>query len=279
MSYSLNGLYRVIGISKQAVHRHAQRSQHLEQQVYQLMREAELLRAEHPGCGVEKMYYTLAPSCMGRDKFVELFMALGYRVRRPKNYQRTTYAGQMYYPNLIKGLQVRSPSSVWQSDITYIRIGERFFYAVFIIDVYTKMVVGYRVSKSLRAEANVQALRMALRYHDPPEIHHSDRGSQYIYGDYIKLLRLNNCKISMACSAQENAYAERINQTIKDEYLKHWSIKTFEQLQYKVGKAVKHYNEKRIHRNIDRRTPSDFQDYWKTLSNENKPIITIFDNN
>ncbi len=83
----------------------------------------------------------------------------------------------------------------------------------------------------------------------------------------------------MASSAQENAYAERINQTIKDEYLKHWSIKTFEQLQNKVRGAVTHYNEKRIHTNIYRMTPCDFQDYWKTLTNENKPIITIFDNN
>ncbi len=123
-----------------------------------LIQEADQLRCEHPGCGVEKMYYTLRPDFMGPDKFIELFMELGYRVRRRRNYQRTTYPALVYYPNLIKGYQVGSPSVIWQSDIIYIRLMERFYYAVFIIDVYTKRIEGHRESKSLRAEANVRAL-------------------------------------------------------------------------------------------------------------------------
>ncbi|MEL7006951.1 MAG: DDE-type integrase/transposase/recombinase, partial [Bacteroidota bacterium] len=183
---------------------------------------AEVLRKEHPGCGVEKMYYALKPDFIGRDRFIDTFMAMGYRIVKHKNYRRTTRAGSMYYPNLIQGLQVRAPSTVWQSDITYIRIGERYHYAVFIIDVYTKKIVGYQVSDHMRAKANMLALKKALKGNRPPVIHHSDRGSQYTYKGYINLLTSKECRISMAESAQNNAYAERINRTIKEEYLKSW---------------------------------------------------------
>ncbi|MGM0934980.1 MAG: DDE-type integrase/transposase/recombinase, partial [Bacteroidota bacterium] len=108
----------------------------------------------HPGCGVEKMYYTLKPGFIGRDRFVETFIQLGYRLKRKKNYRRTTIAGKIYYPNKIKGLEINTPSVVWQSDITYYRVGDKFYYAVFIIDVYTKKVVGYRVSDHMRGTAN-----------------------------------------------------------------------------------------------------------------------------
>ena len=89
MRYSLNQLYQSIGISKQAIHRYEQRQELFDQQVKQLLVEADELRAEHPGCGVEKMYYTLKPSFIGRDRFIELFMDLGFRLRRFKNYRKS----------------------------------------------------------------------------------------------------------------------------------------------------------------------------------------------
>lgn len=215
----MNKLYTAVGISKQAVHQYDARQKVFDKKVIQLILEAEELREDHPGCGVEKMYYTLQPNFIGRDRFIELMMELGYRLKRKKNYRRTTIASKVYHPNLIKGMIIDRPSMVWQSDITYIPIGNKHYYAVFIIDVYTKKIVGYQVSDHMRANANVQALKMALKENDAPEIHHSDRGSQYTYKGYIELLKKNGVKLSMALSAQDNAYAERINRTIKEEYL------------------------------------------------------------
>ena len=205
----MNQLYKSVGISKQAVYQYARRQSVFDKKVSDLIVEADQLREDHPGCGVEKMYYTLNPDFIGRDRFIETFMALGYRLKQKKNYKRTTYSSDIFYPNYIKGLQVTAPSEIWQSDITYIRVGQKFYYAVFIIDVYTKKIVGYQVSDHMRASANIKALKMALKNHKAPRIHHSDRGSQYIYKGYISLLRSNNCTISMALTAQDNAYAER----------------------------------------------------------------------
>lgn len=243
----------------------------------QLLYEAEVLRKEHPGCGVEKMYYALQPSFIGRDRFIELFMDMGFRLQRCRNYRRTTYAGYLNYPNLIKGLQLDRPGMVWQSDITYIELGEGFCYAVFIIDVYSKVIVGYRLSGHMRATANIEALQMAIRQHGAPQIHHSDRGSQYTSTAYLQLLERGGCKISMAESAQDNAYAERINRTIKEEYIDHWKPKTLQAMQKSIRKAVDHYNNQRPHNYLNRMAPIAFLKAWE--SGTVNQTITIFDNN
>jgi putative transposase len=279
MSYSLNKLYSVVGLSKQAVHQYARRQESFDKKLMNLMFEADVLRDEHPGCGVRKMYNTLMPDFIGRDRFVDAFMDLGYRLKRSKNYRRTTYSSAAAnYHNLIKGMEVSAPSTIWQSDITYIYVGERFYYAVFIIDVYTKKIVGYQVSDHMRATANINALKMALKEHKAPLVHHSDRGSQYICKDYINLLNEGNIKISMAQSAQDNAYAERINRTIKEEYLDHWKPKNFEQLKRCLTKAVDNYNNKRPHNNLGNLNPAKFEQNWNILETINRPKFRIFNN-
>ena len=156
MSYSLNQLYEAIGISKQAVHQYERRQIVFDNQLMNLMSEADDIRRDHPGCGVEKMYNILKPDFIGRDRFVETFMQLGYRLKRKKNYRRTTIAGKIYYSNKIKGIEINAPSVVWQSDITYYRVGDKFYYAVFIIDVYTKKIVGYQVSDHMTGNSKLE---------------------------------------------------------------------------------------------------------------------------
>jgi transposase InsO family protein len=173
---------------------------------------------------------------------------------------------------------VSKPSVIWQSDITYIHAGNRFYYAVFIIDVYTKKIVGYTVSDHMRAVANIKALKMALKDNQAPEIHHSDRGSQYIYNGYIALLKANGCEISMAKTAQDNAYAERINRTIKNDYLEYWNPKSFNQLKRMVKKAVNHYNTVRPHNNIGKLSPVEFEKRLLMKSTFHQQSITIFNN-
>ena len=274
----MNKLYKTIGVSKQAVYQYAKRQHIFDNKLSNLMTEAEELRDEHPGCGVEKMYDALKPDFIGRDRFVDTMMELGFRVKRKKNYKRTTIASKIYYPNLIKGMEVNRPSQIWQSDITYIPVGGKHYYAVFIIDVYTKKIVGYQVSDHMRATANVKALQMALNKHPPPKIHHSDRGGQYIYKDYISLLKKQGSQISMALSAQDNAYAERINRTIKEEYIDHWKPKTFSELKRFVKRAVIQYNNIRPHNNLEKRSPIEFENLWSTMKDNNKPKLTIFNN-
>ncbi|WP_216746083.1 DDE-type integrase/transposase/recombinase [Paucihalobacter ruber] len=175
-------------------------------------------------------------------------------------------------------MKLNAPSVIWQSDITYIRVGEKFYYAVFIIDVYTKKIVGYQVSDHMRAIANVKVLRMALKSKKAPEIHHLDRGSQYIYNEYINLLKDKSFKMSMAKTAQDNAYAERINRTIKNDYIEHWKPKSFEQLKQMVKKALNQYNTVRSYNNIGKISPMQFENRFWMKSAFHPKSITIFNN-
>ena len=276
MNYSLNSVYRLAGLSKQAVIQQIKHQTVFEGQMAGLIMEADELREAHPGCGVEKMYYTLKPDFIGRDRFIDLMMQFGYRLRRKHNYKRTTYAGDQYYPNLINGLQINRPHQVWQTDITYIRMGDRFYYAIFIIDVYTRQIVGHRVSDHMRAEANVHALEKAILLHGPPQIHHSDRGSQYIYIPYVERLKNLGVALSMGRYPQENAYAERINRTIKEEYLDHWKPKSLAELRKMTARAVNQYNRTRPHCDLLRLSPVQYLKYWESLPENERPIMTIF---
>ena len=278
MTYSLNALYKVVEISKQAVAKQIRKQEIFEEQFFELLIQIDSIREEHPGCGVEKMYYTLKPSFIGRDAFIDYLMALGYRVKYNKNYRRTTIASKLYYPNLIKGMIVNRPNQIWQSDITYFEIADRFYYGVFIIDIYTKEIVGYNVSDNMRATANLKALKSAINKYGKVEIHHSDRGSQYVSKKYTALLKEHETQISMGLTAQDNAYAERINRTIKEEYLNHWKVKNYIELKRAVKKAVNHYNNKRLHNSLlpYRITPSEFRKKVINLQEQDRPKVMIY---
>lgn len=274
----MSRLYKYVGVTRQAINQYCTRQEAFDNRVLCLLSEVEELRGEHPGCGVEKMYYSLNPDFIGRDRFIELFMDLGFRLKKRINYKRTTYAVSSKYKNLIKGLAVSAPSVIWQSDITYYDINDKFYYVVFIIDVYTKIIVGYTVSENMRATANVKAMKMALANYKAPLVHHSDRGGQYVYNEYITLLEENKCKISMCKSSQDNAYAERINRTIKEEYLDHWKPSDFKQLKACTQRAVNHYNNKRIHNSLNRMKPDAFIQKWKKQQIKDRIIVNIYNN-
>lgn len=277
----MNSLFGVIGLTKQAVAQQQKRQLLFDAKLTELIIVADELRAAHPGCGVEKMYYTLRPNFLGRDRFIALFMDLGYRLETPKNRTKTTFSVFSKYENLISGLCVNGINQVVQSDISYFRIGDKFYYLVFIIDIYSKRIVGYQVSDHMRVSANYIALQQfkklrgqqALRYC----IHHSDRGSQYMCHIYINTLIELGCHISVGFKAQENAYAERINRTIKNEYLIPWKVNSFLQLKRDVKRAVKHYNEQRIHNHLpNKMTPLEFEKSIFNSNLENKHFERIY---
>ena len=276
MSVSLNCLYELAGTSKQSVSRHIKMKEAFQEELLILMKEVEDLRSLHPGCGIQKMYETLMPDFIGRDQFVDIFMSLGFRVKRKKNYIKTTNSTIHEHENLIEGMVINGPNQVWQSDITYYKVDNQYHYVVFIIDVYTRVIVGYSASNSLRAESNMKALKMALKKYGAPLVHHSDRGSQYGYKKYINMLEQHHTHISMGDIAQDNAYAERINRTIKEEYLDHWEINTFKRLKSCVSKAVENYNNKRTHRGIMKKSPMQFYREVLNLPVSNRPMATIY---
>lgn len=280
IGYSMNELYKVAEISKQAFSKQTIKEKEFQVKLGALLLEADILRQVHPGCGVEKMYDTLMPQWLGRDRFCEILMRYGYRVRMVHSFIRTTISTSFSYPNLIEGMILWSRNQLWQTDITYFKVSDHYCYLVFIQDVYTRRIIGYQASNHLRAEANIAALQMALRNCGNFEkglIHHSDRGSQYIDVKYTGMLKKKGINISMGLKAQDNAYAERINGTIKNEYLSYWKIETLNELKLCLRKAVNHYNNKRIHRSLPGKiTPVDFEQKFVNLNCQKRPTVIVY---
>jgi len=194
------------------------------------------------GCGLEKICHTLEPGFIGRDRFIAEMMKRGYRVRKKKNYVRTTRPVKIsHWPNCITGMLLWDINMVWQSDITYFLSSNRkFYYITFIIDVYSKRIIGYSVSENLLAESNINAVQMAIKTRKGDDlhwlIHHSDKGSQYVSKRYTGILSSTGAVISMGGKAQDNAYVERLNGTLKNEYLKYWDIDDLQSLKKAVKK-------------------------------------------
>jgi len=133
----------------------------------------------------------------------------------------------------------------------------------------------------MRVQSNIKALKMALRS-IPKElahgiIHHSDRGSQYGSQEYLKLLKDNNILVSMGEKALDNAFVERVNGTIKNEYLKMWYIPDFKTLKSRSKKAVNNYNTKRLHMAFKNSfTPLGFKESLLTLDTQERPKVIIY---
>jgi putative transposase len=277
----MKDLYLIAGISRQAVQQAKGRLCKRIQQQNEFFELADRIRKDHPRAGCRKMARELRCRGWGRDKLEDLLLSKGYRVVYRRRYIKTTQRQSLYhYPNLIRGLQIDDINQVVQTDITYYRVNNRFYFLTFLQDVYSRKIVGYAVSETLEATANVKALQMMLNHRKSRNvaklIHHSDKGSQYICGPYIKLLKSNDIKISMCDQAWENAYAERINRTIKEEYLDGWQINSYQQLKVKVKRAVRHYNQARQHQSLNWNTPVNFENKIKITGGKNREKLIIY---
>jgi transposase InsO family protein len=204
---------------------------------------------------------------IGRDKFYDILRSNGLLIKNRKRRVYTTNSFHHFrkYPNIIKGINPLKPGQIIVSDITYIWIKEieNFAYLFLITDVYSRKILGYCLSDSLKANSAVIALKMAIKQLPVSNgcIHHSDRGIQYCCFEYTGILKKNHMKISMTENGDplENAIAERVNKTIKEEFTngKTLSFKSFSQAKSEMPKFIKFYNEQRPHRSIDMLTPNE----------------------
>jgi putative transposase len=240
------------------------------------------IREIHPAMGLRTMYEYYSPEGIGRDAFISIGIYYGFRTKVFRNLTRTTFSSPYSrYKNLLVDKKLNNINQLWTSDLTYFKVGETFYYIVFIMDVYSRVIVGYSVADNMRAENNVIALKMAFKYRNCTKFnyqltHHSDRGGQYISEQYIALLNDAQIQISMCNEVYENAHIERVNGIIKNIYLQYWNIANFGQLQKQLKKAVDTYNNCKPHSAIGDKTPWAFEQYIKELNDENKPKLSIW---
>jgi putative transposase len=169
------------------------------------------------------------------------------------------------YENLAKEKKVTTPNQVWVSDITYIPLGEGFVYLALIMDLFSRMIVGWELSRGVDTTLTLTALNKAVLLRGTESvkgcIHHSDHGVQYLSGAYIERLQQLGMLPSMGeiGNSYDNAYAESLNKTVKNEEVWINEYGTFEEAYEQIALFVKKYNQRRLHSSIGYVPPIEFE--------------------
>lgn len=236
------------------------------------------VREHDPGMGTVKIWNLYKKEFegndpMGRDRFMQVASKYNLKLRKKcSKVPRTTDSSHdlPLYPNLVKEMIPEAPNEIWVSDITYIayhnpQTGEhKFSYLSLIMDAYSKEIKGWSLGPNLRTVYPLSALDMAIKtLPDKGQakhlIHHSDRGSQYASSKYISMLKKYQIEPSMTESGdpKDNAQAERINNTMKNELLYGKIFYSIEEIRESVSRAVDFYNNRRPHMSLNMLTPRE----------------------
>ncbi len=188
---------------------------------------------------------------------------------------------KLFFPNLVRGLKINGPNQVWATDITYINLVSEYVYLSAIIDVYTRKIVGWAISRDLSHKFCLQALDIAMKRYKPPEgiIHHSDRGVQYACIDYINYLNKNKFKISQSrlATPEDNAFIESFFKTMKKEEVYFKDYKTMNDVIKNLPNFIDEvYNKKRLHSSLGYKTPEEFEQEILKLKPAKRPIQKLW---
>ena len=233
-----------------------------------------------PRLGTRKLHHLISKELellnikFGRDKLFALLREYDLLIKPKRRYTQTTMSKHYLrkWPNIVRNLEIKEPDQLWVSDITYIKTEEGNCYLNMVTDAYSRKIVGYAIDATMETTSMINALKMATRQKINTKvrtIHHSDRGLQYCSKEYVNLTAKNNIRLSMTENSDpyENALAERMNRTIKEEFGINRKLKTKNQAIELVKESIYLYNTKRPHLSLKMRTPE------QVYKNENPDYI------
>jgi putative transposase len=172
-------------------------------------------------------------------------------------------------PDLVnRDFTASAPNELWVADFSYLRCWEGLVFFSFVIDVFSRKIVGWQFAGHMRTTLVLDALRMALSTRERVEevrlVHHSDRGSQYVSGDYTQTLADNDVLASVGSTgdAYDNSMAESFVDTFKTELIADRVWQTRSQLELAIVEYISWFNDSRLHENLDDRTPREIEELY-----------------
>jgi putative transposase len=201
---------------------------------------------------------------------------MGLRCKTVKKYFVTTdskHTNQIA-PNLLnREFSVASPDTVWVGDITYLKVGAKWYYLSVFIDLFSRIVVGWDFSESLDHHSTMYAFPKALWRRRPGQglLVHSDRGVQYASIEFRDLLQDNQCIQSMSCKGNcwDNAVAESFFHTLKTQLIYHVRFKDKGEAEQVLFNYIEvYYNRRRRHSTNGYKSPAMFEMDWMKQKNE-----------
>lgn len=224
--------------------------------------------------GYRRMWIALkrAGEQVGRGRVQRLMREAGIQgaKRRGKPW-RTTKAdpAAQRRPDLVqRDFSAEGPNQLWVGDFTYLRSWEGISYFAFVIDAFSRKVVGWQLASHMRTDLVLDALRMSLGQREPGAdfelVAHTDRGSQYTSTDYTQELDDHGVLASVGSvgDAYDNAMAESFVDTFKTELVADRSWRTRSQLELAVVEYVSWFNHERLHESLGDVPPVEFEDLY-----------------
>ena len=291
---SVSSACRLFGRSRQAYYRLKAGGETPVLSERRMLETVACIRSEDPGIGCRKLWLMLrsvygADAVPGRDSFFRLLRRRGLVLPRPKP-RRTTDSNHRYHKwkNLVRGFTPTGANQLWVADITYIPLeygGTCYLHLV--TDAYSRKIVGWRLSPSLRASESLDALGQAIRQAAAMRgsdrldglVHHSDRGVQYCCDAYVGELRRHGIAVSMTedYNPTDNAVAERVNGIVKQEAVnRRRAFSDMAEARDAIGRYISFYNSRRPHMSIGDKTPDvvhlqegEQKNMWKRRKNDN----------
>ncbi len=193
----------------------------------------------------------------------DLMRELGLKAVQPRGYKRTTLRGQqpVESPDLIGGdFTAQRPGERLVGDITYLKTNEGWLYLAVVIDLATRMVIGWQLATHLRTRLVVDALQMAIDagHVHPTAIFHSDRGCQYTSAQFARFCSANDVRTSLGRTGVcwDNAAAESFFAALKNEMYYRHHFATRARARLAVAEYIEvFYNRRRLHSTLGYRTP------------------------
>lgn len=201
---------------------------------------------------------------VGRDKFLGLLTENGLQVAMKRSYHKPgTDSSETKNPsvNLKKNLTINRVNQVLESDITCIKVRDLYYPLAICMDVYSRKILGWNLSRNWSTGEILKALQEAKPNNTADFrgcIHHSDRGSQYASKEYQEYCSKQEISQSMSRKATptDAAHIERVNKTLKYEFNLRRRFHSFEEAEEEILWAIVRYNEFRPHWSLDLKTPS-----------------------
>ncbi len=271
--FAVDLICRTLGVSPAAYYQRAsgQRSARAVENERLLAKIRELHATNYYAYGSRRMWKALlrAGETVGRGRVERLMRTNGIQgaKRRGKPW-RTTIPDPAHdrHPDLVqRDFNARRPDELWLADFTYLRCQGRLLFFSFVIDAYSRKIVGWQFSASMRTDLVLDALRMALTRRDQGAdvelIHHSDAGSQYTSFDFTQELRDHGVlgSIGSVGDAYDNAMAESFVDTFKTELTSDRRFASISGLELAIVEWVSWSNHDRLHSELGDIPPSEFE--------------------
>jgi len=250
-----------------------------------LARIREVHEANYCAYGYRRMWIALRRQGeeVGRGRVQRLMKAAGIQgaKRRGKAWRTTKPDPHAHRrPDLVeRDFSAPAPNRLWVGDFTYLRSWEGASYFAFVIDAYSRRVVGWQLASHMRTDLVLDALRMALGQRRPGAdfelVAHTDRGSQYTSADYTQELTDHGVLASVGTvgDAYDNAMAESFVDTFKTELVADRIWRTRSQLELSVVEYVSWFNHERLHESLGDRSPVEFESLYAGTGDLDLPLL------